>query len=378
MRYAARSTSSYSGRVSDWKQPLKRPSPSNNTETGGRDVRSTAGPPTLGVTPEAHEVRHRRRDGPLSPGRGSVVATRQLQTIVGVTPVSKRQGLRLADSPSRPGVAGSECDWLTVTERTLKAVEPRPRLPIHPSTVRRIDGCHNPSVEWLEMETCRASPSVRGLGERPETQVPQRAVRQPRDQFFKRSRASTDLASTSEVRYTYWCVNRRFLSGSVRMMSPRQPRLNLLWGAVLALAGVFWAPGTASACSPESMSATAPSCCAVKPAGECGCCGPLSGHGPTTNARPDLTSTAVRLTPAANTLNAPVPCQCRVEQVPNTPVRPSESRGSFEPRLDRQQSATAVAVNTPSARPLGVLGSVPSEPSLPRSPLYLRTSRLLI
>lgn len=160
-------------------------------------------------------------------------------------------------------------------------------------------------------------------------------------------------------------------------MGLRRPRLNLLWGAVLAFAGMFWTPGSASACSSETTAA-APSCCATMSAGVCGCCGPQAVAEPTSVGFTRPAATAIR--PASAAVAAPAPCQCRFEQPPPvSPVRPTQSRADFESGDGHERSSVAVVVAVPpSVQALNLLGSAPLNASLLRTPLYLRCSRLLI
>lgn len=155
--------------------------------------------------------------------------------------------------------------------------------------------------------------------------------------------------------------------------------LNLLLSAMIALVGLVSAPGLAAACSGSTRAVSAMPCCKSMPAKDCNCCD--REPGPATPAPVDLAVSSIRpVAPSTSiTLAAPEHCGCRLE-APSTPAHRSDSRsegGGERPESCPRTVASVLAavVATPPSAPYP--GLTPGA-SLGRSPVYLRTSRLLI
>lgn len=158
-------------------------------------------------------------------------------------------------------------------------------------------------------------------------------------------------------------------------MKSRRSRMRALLIALGAIAGMLSLADAASACSTKAGRAPR-ACCVNRPSSECGCCGEYQT--PPASARRSQVLALVS-SPARVLSQAPSPsptCECRADE----PVAPSERPAprTTTDRSDVQVNGTLAGV-TPTVRPFPALGhlGLPNESSS-RSPLYLRTSRLLI
>lgn len=162
-------------------------------------------------------------------------------------------------------------------------------------------------------------------------------------------------------------------------MASRPRRLNLLLSVMIALLGVASAPGIAAACSGAANPIAAKACCKSMPAKDCQCCDPVPSGSST--PRVDLSLASFRVAPALGTpllIAAPEHCGCRLEAPSNPAQRP-------DPRTPEGQRPTSgpdptvfvLAAEPPIALPAHFCAALPGLRQ-GRSPLYLRTSRLLI
>lgn len=149
-------------------------------------------------------------------------------------------------------------------------------------------------------------------------------------------------------------------------MTGLRHHLRLPWFVLAAIVGMLSVAGEASACSIKAASKAARSCCTSAPASAC-CCetpGPGSSH---LSRAPSL---------IGNSLAVPNPtCECR----PGTPgdPAPKPASPSSERRTDqgRVESVDLTHEVPPSLTFARIV--LPAN-SPPKTPLYLRTSRLLI
>lgn len=159
-------------------------------------------------------------------------------------------------------------------------------------------------------------------------------------------------------------------------MTTQRPSTNVALVAFVAIVGMLSFADVASACSTtKSKSAsTSRACCASRPSAECGCCGKVESLPPSTDA---MGEDAVVAAPARlSSPPASASCECRA----NEPAAPSErpAQPTNSQRTDGLSAETLAAVPQ-TARPSLSFGRLrlPNE-SLLKSPLYLRTSHLLI
>jgi hypothetical protein len=156
-------------------------------------------------------------------------------------------------------------------------------------------------------------------------------------------------------------------------MTKRRPRTNIILVAFAAIVGMFSFADVASACSVKPVSAPR-ACCASRPPGECGCCGEgqaLALASPGTRVDAAISS-SVRIVTQASTPS----CECRASEPAAPSERPAQRTGVDRPDAGSGESLCAVEPSScPTFRP--ALQLLANE-SPPRSPLYLRTSRLLI
>jgi hypothetical protein len=146
------------------------------------------------------------------------------------------------------------------------------------------------------------------------------------------------------------------------------PRLP--WFALAAIVGMLSMVGEASARTVKGATQAPKSCCVVPPPSECCCC-PAKAK----PLIPAIELSAMFPTDGAR-LSAPaVPCECRSDE-PADPASKPESR-TDEQRSDR--AGEELAGSTFAAPPSATFAHfVPPTGSPPKSPLYLRTTRLLI
>jgi|GEM_PF-6409349 len=176
------------------------------------------------------------------------------------------------------------------------------------------------------------------------------------------------------------------------------PCQRTLWGALLVLAGMLLAPGLATACATDTVSASnaksTASCCSVKPRRDCGCCPPRGPEHPSAVAvaavqatmnreatfRPiqDQEQAGERRQQQVN-VNAPSSCHCQLDQ-PESPARTPDSNSRTEgpSRGDQLDGLSTLARPPHLVGPGHDVRSVWLTPSIAHTPLYLRTSRILI
>lgn len=156
------------------------------------------------------------------------------------------------------------------------------------------------------------------------------------------------------------------------MLSARH-HLRPLWVALLAIVGMVSVADVASACTTKPVSAPK-ACCADRPPSECGCCTPgetRPSSGVASHVDSFVTSPARVLSQAPS-----ASCECRA----SVPAAPSERPAQRTPTEQSEvKTLESLATVAPVVRPLPSLARLlqPNE-SPPKSPLYLRTSRLLI
>jgi hypothetical protein len=157
------------------------------------------------------------------------------------------------------------------------------------------------------------------------------------------------------------------------MMPKTRHHFRPLLVALLAIVGMVSVADVASACTTKPASAPK-ACCASRPTTECGCC--TSGETHASSAHTSRVG-AIVSSPARVLYQAPSPsCECRA----SAPAAPSElpaQRTSTE--RSEVNSLEVFFTVTPVLKSRPSLGRLllPNE-SPPRTPLYLRTSRLLI
>jgi len=156
-------------------------------------------------------------------------------------------------------------------------------------------------------------------------------------------------------------------------MSSITHKLSLPWVASLAILGLaLFGQGTAEACGTNQAQATR-ACCSTGPSAGCGgCCDPVEDR------------TSDQVAPAAGDVhlvelaNASVParsCECR-SQTPAAPTSKHESEEHTQRANDLVAESLAVAVRVPPSKRSSY--GLDRLSSSPRTPLYLRVSRLLI
>lgn len=156
-------------------------------------------------------------------------------------------------------------------------------------------------------------------------------------------------------------------------MTARRPSTNIFMVAFAAIVGMLSFADVASACSTKPVPAPR-ACCAVRPPGECGCC----GESRTLPSSPQASRLdAIVSSSAGIALQAPTPsCECRASEPAAPTERPAQRTGTDRTDVERGETLAALSlVVRPAPAPAHRL--LPNE-SPPKSPLYLRTSRLLI
>jgi hypothetical protein len=146
------------------------------------------------------------------------------------------------------------------------------------------------------------------------------------------------------------------------------PRLP--WFALAAIVGMLSMVGEASARTMKGTADAPKSCCVMPPPSDCCCC-PAKAK----PLVPAIEQPAASPTGEARLSVPAVPCECRSDE-PADPASKPESR-NLEQRPERtgEKAADSPFVTVPSTR-LALF--VPPTGSPPKSPLYLRTTRLLI
>ena len=139
--------------------------------------------------------------------------------------------------------------------------------------------------------------------------------------------------------------------------------------ALWAIVGMLSVTGEVSACSTKAASRASRACCTGSASSAC-CCKPA-----TVESQPE---SAARTTvpPAAGALLAPkTPCECREGE----PTEPASKPGSPSSERRTDQDRNGSVEPTFEVRPSVVfVRLIPPTESPPGTPLYLRTSRLLI
>lgn len=155
------------------------------------------------------------------------------------------------------------------------------------------------------------------------------------------------------------------------------PRLQLrsLVVAVSAIAGMLWAAAGAAACETRATEKATRACCLAATTPNCGCCDtqPIDSPPP-----PPPAEEASPSTPSAETLGRQAKsCECRVEE----PVQPSDKRSErpAEERPERERAESILVLHRPESPGASAFESYSSPIGVvAKTPLYLRTSRLLI
>lgn len=143
--------------------------------------------------------------------------------------------------------------------------------------------------------------------------------------------------------------------------------------ALAAILGIFSFSDAASACSVKPVQAPR-ACCAARPMPDCGCCGegqalPVSSPGHRSDA-----AVASHL---GNSFRASTPsCECRASEPAAPSERPASRTSTERTDSDTGESLAAFAPDLRPARAPAAL--ICPNQSPPKTPLYLRTSRLLI
>jgi hypothetical protein len=154
-------------------------------------------------------------------------------------------------------------------------------------------------------------------------------------------------------------------------MTALRHHLRLSWIALVAIVGILSTAGGATASvSKTDTQGPGRACCIGRVCAKC-CCPPASG---VSNLPP--TERSATVSPVGARLSTPAPlCECRPGG-PDVPASKSEPRSS-ENRDDQVRALTAelIVETRPAITPVHIVLS-PAVP--PKSPLYLRTSRLLI
>ncbi|AMV38108.1 hypothetical protein [Planctomyces sp. SH-PL62] len=154
------------------------------------------------------------------------------------------------------------------------------------------------------------------------------------------------------------------------MMPTTRRQLRPFLVALLAIAGMV----SASACTTKPASASR-TCCASRPSSECDCCAP--GEMRPSSGVASRADAAI-VTPAARAIDqAPsASCECRASEPAAPSERPAQRTSPNHSEIQDLGLSVAVAPALKSSPSLARL-LLPNE-SPPGSPLYLRTSRLLI
>jgi hypothetical protein len=156
-------------------------------------------------------------------------------------------------------------------------------------------------------------------------------------------------------------------------MSRSRHHFRPIWVALLAIVGMVSVADVASACTTKPASAPR-ACCTNRPPSECGCCTPGETL-PTSGVASHVD--AIVSSPARVLFQAPSPsCECRASAPAAPTERPAQRTSSERSEVKTFDSLAAVIAVLKASPSLGRL-LLPNE-SPPRSPLYLRTSRLLI
>jgi hypothetical protein len=153
-------------------------------------------------------------------------------------------------------------------------------------------------------------------------------------------------------------------------MTDSRHHFRLSWIALAAIVGMFSVAGDASASGTSGGPRNDARACCLKRVCTVCCCTPASA-----SSGALTTGLMVALTPQGSGLSAPArPCECRSSE-PGSPGLRHESRSS-EDRADQALGKSALLnVYAPTAVTSWL--KLPNA-SPPKSPLYLRTARLLI
>lgn len=158
------------------------------------------------------------------------------------------------------------------------------------------------------------------------------------------------------------------------MTDRRHHRLNLVWVALAAVAGLLSAGDVAKACA--EVKAVPKACCTASPSAACGCCGSTAPIPEATRSR------AAEWLPISAQAGVSVArpgssCECRSNE-PAAPAPKPDSRPSDESRND-QGHEQVIAYLAYAPRPfVPAIRLVSPNDSPPKSPLYLRTLHLLV
>jgi hypothetical protein len=151
-------------------------------------------------------------------------------------------------------------------------------------------------------------------------------------------------------------------------MAVQRLQLRLPWVALVAIMGMLSVAGEATA---GTVNGASRECCIVRTCDKCCCDAPSTSSPPATTNRP-----SAHPSDRANLTTPTRPCECRSGEpaapAPKPASRSSESRGDQARSNSFARSVDAPAPADVFARLLLPTGSPP------KTPLYLRTARLLI
>jgi len=178
-----------------------------------------------------------------------------------------------------------------------------------------------------------------------------------------------ELAAHSFWATIKWCVVSSAFFRNIEMASRRR-RLLFPLVAVMATAGMLSMAGEASACSAKRASKTTRGCCAGSPRSVC-CC-----DARTPELLPQSTGRSAVVNPEQADVGVPgSSCTCRLGEPANRASKSGSRPSGYRAEYGRAAFAVQRSRTLPGTRlacsglPTGIE---------PESPLYLRTSRLLI
>jgi hypothetical protein len=149
-------------------------------------------------------------------------------------------------------------------------------------------------------------------------------------------------------------------------MTSLRPHPRFPWIALAAFVGLLSVVGEASACSDKPASKATRSCGSACPATACCCESPS----------PESTDLSTAPRPVGVNLSVPyAPCECRPGGPTDPASKPESTSSERRSDHDRVESVDVTIEAHPAIASARIV--LPAE-SPPKTPLYLRTSRLLI
>jgi hypothetical protein len=138
--------------------------------------------------------------------------------------------------------------------------------------------------------------------------------------------------------------------------------------ALWAIVGMLSVTGEVSACSTKAASRASRACCTGSASSAC-CCKPA-----TVESQPEPVARTTALPPTGRHFAPNTPCECEGE-----PTEPASKPGSPSPERRTDKDRSGPVELTFEVRPVVVfVRLIPPTESPSRTPVYLRTSRLLI